>query len=345
MPVDRTFYLNYRSKRSLTFGYTLRIDMKYIFGPVPSRRLGLSLGIDLIPGTKTCNMDCIYCELGRGRGSVCEVREYSPFEDIMEEIRYVVASRPDSFDCLTFTASGEPTLHSRFGELLIETKKITRSPVVVLTNAGLASRKEVRDTLSEADLVLPSLDAAVESSFRKINRPDPCIDLEELISGLSMLRNGMKGQMWLEVLLVKGINDSDEDILALKEAVSIIRPHKIQLNTVVRPPAESFASPIPQRRMKEIRSILGDNAEIIVDYSAGLRAGSSLLLESEILDMLKRRPMSRRDMERLFGEYEKADEILSALLKRGVVKEKMLQSEPFYVVPRAEIDAERAEAD
>lgn len=304
-------------------------DMKYIFGPVPSRRLGLSLGVDLLP-PKTCNMDCIYCELGKGRGTVCQVREYTPFEEIRDEIQRVAVENPTGFDCLTFTASGEPTLHSRLGELIEFARATCGKPIVVLTNAGLVGRKEIRRNLSQADFILPSLDAATAKAFRKINRPDPCIKLEEVINGLSRLKQEMQGQMWLEILFVQGINDSPQEVRALKDAVSRIQPDRVQLNTVVRPPAEDFARPVPRRRMEEIRSELGHGAEIIVDFTSRLREGSSLLLESEILDVLKRRPLSCKDIKELFGEYKKVDEILARLMKDGLIDKKQVASSFFY---------------
>ena len=287
------------------------------------------MGVDLLL-PKTCNMDCIYCELGRGNGTVCQVREYSPFQEIKEEIRQIARKAPDTFDCLTFTASGEPTLHSRLGELIDFAKTSCKRPVVVLTNAGLMNRREIRQAVSTADFVLPSLDAATVRAFRKINRPDPCIDLHGVINGLCRLRQEMKGQMWLEILFVQGINDNDSEVEALKDAVDMIGPHKVQLNTVVRPPAEDFARPVAMRRMQEIRAMLGKKTEIIVDYSRRLKEGSVILLESEILDMLKRRPLSCRDIKELFGEYAQVDKILSNLVKDGMIDRKRMSSGSFY---------------
>ena len=303
--------------------------MRYIFGPVPSRRLGLSLGVDLL-SPKTCNMDCIYCELGRGSGTTCQVREYTPFDQIREEIRQAALQDPQGFDCLTFTASGEPTLYSRLGELIDYAKRVCRKPVVVLTNAGLAGREEIRKGLALADFVLPSLDAATPEVFRKINRPHPCIKVDEVIKGLSVLRQEMKGQMWLEILFVKGFNDSDREVSALDKAISRIQPDRVQLNTVARPPAEDFARPVSMRRMEEIRESLGPGAEVIVDFSRKIQEGSPLILESEILDVLKRRPLSCRDIKRLFGGMDKVDEILSRLMKSGVIREKRVDSSSFY---------------
>ncbi len=304
--------------------------MKYIFGPVPSRRLGLSLGVDLLP-PKTCNMNCIYCELGPGKGTVCDIREYTPLSDIQAEIRHVCLEEPRDFDCLTFTASGEPTLYSRLGELILFARDVCGGrPIVVLTNAGLVHRKDVRDALAQADFVLPSLDAVTGAVFRRINRPDPCIKLNDVIKGLVLLRQKMKGRMWLEILLVQGINDSDQEIMALKKALAVIGPDRVQLNTVVRPPAEAFAKPVARRRMEEIKDMLGENAEIIVDYSRKLREGAPLMLESEILDMLRRRPLSIQDMKKLFGGYRGIDELLARLMDNGVIARKRMGNQDFY---------------
>ncbi len=292
------------------------------------------MGVDLLP-PKTCNMDCIYCELGKGSGTVCRVGEYTPFEEIRDEIRQVARENPDGFDCLTFTASGEPTLHSRLGDLIDYARRTCGKPVVVLTNAGLSDRKEIRQALSLADFVLPSLDAATPVAFRKINRPDSCISLQGVIKGLALLRQETRGQMWLEILLVQGINDSDQEVEALREAAEFICPDRVQLNTVVRPPAEDFARPVSKRRMEEISRIMGPMAEVIVDFSRQLREGSSLILESEILEVLRRRPLSCRDIKKLFGDLGKVDEILSRLMKSGMIHRKQVDSDSFYcTVPR-----------
>ncbi len=306
--------------------------MKYLFGPVPSRRLGLSLGVDILPA-KTCNMNCIYCEIGPGKKTYSQAPSSPEPREILNEIREFSASSKRRFDCLTFTASGEPTLHKDLALLIREGKRITGKPVTVLTNSSTVSRKEIRETLCQADIVLPSLDAATPETFRKINRPHPDIKITSIIEGLSRLRKEMDGQMWLEILFVNGVNDTEEELLALREATGIIDPHRIQLNTVVRPPAEKWAKPVTKKRMEEIRSFLGEKAEIVIDFKAQVESGCKLILESEILDTLRRRPLTLQDLNGLFGRYEQIRKILLRLLKEGDIEERRVQGRVFYAVP------------
>ena len=306
--------------------------MKYIFGPVPSRRLGLSLGVDILPA-KTCNMNCIYCEIGPGKKNYSQAPWCPEPREILSEIKEFSASSKRRFDCLTFTASGEPTLHRDLALLIKEGKKITGKMVTVLTNSSTVSRKEIRETLCLADIVLPSLDAATTETFRKINRPHPDIKITSIIEGLSRLRREMTGQMWLEILFVSGINDTEEELVAIKEATRTIDPHRIQLNTVVRPPAEKWAKPVSKKRMEEIRSFLGEKAEIVIDFNAQVENGCQLILESEILDTLRRRPLSLQDLKGLFGRYEHTEKVLTSLLKEGDIEERRVQGRVFYAAP------------
>ncbi len=306
--------------------------MKYLFGPVPSRRLGLSLGVDILPA-KTCNMNCIYCEIGPGKKTYSQAPSSPEPREILNEIREFSASSKRRFDCLTFTASGEPTLHKDLALLIWEGKRITGKAVTVLTNSSTVSRKDIRETLCLADIVLPSLDAATPETFRKINRPHPDIKITSIIEGLSRLRKEMSGQMWLEILFVSGINDTEDELLALKEATRIIDPHRIQLNTVARPPAEKWAKPVSKRRIEEIRSFLGEKAEIVIDFHAHMDNGCQLILESEILDTLRRRPLTFQDLSGLFGRYEHTKKVLQSLLKEGDIEERRVQGRIFYAAP------------
>jgi len=182
------------------------IERKYIFGPVPSRRLGRSLGVDLVP-YKTCTFDCIYCDLGRTTRKTTSRQSYVPPEEIQGELEFSLSVLEKKPDYITLSGSGEPTLNTNIGEIIQRIKEITSIPIAILTNSSLFSLDEVRSDLSEADLVLPSLDAITPALFEYINRPALSLKIEEIISGLIQFRKQYRGQIWLEVLFCRGVND------------------------------------------------------------------------------------------------------------------------------------------
>jgi wyosine [tRNA(Phe)-imidazoG37] synthetase (radical SAM superfamily) len=211
--------------------------MSHLFGPVPSRRLGRSLGLDITP-YKTCTFDCVYCQLGRTTNKTVQRREYIAKDSILHELRDFLAEGGADTDYITFAGSGEPTLHSGIGEMINAIKTLTDIPVAVITNGSLLFREDVRDDLLNADLVLPSLDAATTSVFRAVNQPHESLSVDRIIEGLRMFREVFRGEFWLEVMFVRGVNDGTDEIAALSDAISVIDPDRVQLNTVVRPPCE-----------------------------------------------------------------------------------------------------------
>jgi wyosine [tRNA(Phe)-imidazoG37] synthetase (radical SAM superfamily) len=239
--------------------------MKHLYGPVKSRRLGLSLGVSLTP-YKICSFDCVYCQLGRTDSVTAEVKEYVPLGAILDELTVWLkhnSLEAQKLNYITFSGFGEPTLHVKFGELISEIKKITPVPVAIITNASLCNMPAVRKALLQADLIVPSLDAATHDIFQRIDRPEASIKLEDIIEGLVSLRKEFKGKFWLEIMLVKGINDDPAHIKELKKIIKRINPDKIQLNSPVRPPAEPDVFPVDRERLEEIKEILGEKCEII----------------------------------------------------------------------------------
>jgi wyosine [tRNA(Phe)-imidazoG37] synthetase (radical SAM superfamily) len=281
----------------------------HIYGPVPSRRLGYSLGVDILP-PKTCSFDCIYCQLGRSNRKSGRRGRYFSASEILGQIRKAVGKNP-GIDHITFSGSGEPTLNIRLGRLIREIKKMTEIPVVVLTNSSLLVLPAVRRALRAADVVIPSLDAAAAASFRRVNRPLPSIKIEDIIKGLVLFRREFPGRIWLEVMLVKGINDSPADIRALKKAVARIRPDKIQLNTVVRPPAEKWALPVSPAELKRVEKELGGPAEAVAGFRKRPASSGPRDLKKAILAMAGRRPVTLDDMTSSLGR--KRDEVRSHL--------------------------------
>ncbi len=322
--------------------------MKHLFGPVNSRRLGLSLGIDLLP-PKTCNFNCIYCEINAAPQLSCERGEHVPTEIIIREIDELLQKKEavDKLDVFTITASGEPTLHTGIGRIIRYLKEKTDKPVAILTNGSLLHMEEVRRDLMAADIIIPSLDAARPASFRKVNRPAKCIaELETIISGLEQFSREFGGQIWLEVLLVKNMNDGPEDIEALEKAIGRIRPGRVQLNTVARPPYESFAEPLDKDRMLEVKQRIEKVFDGPVDVLAGVEekpmseaeAGDykpvqvdRLSVEAEIINLLQRRPCTVADIAKtLEMKKENVAEVLKDMKKEGTLIQKIHGGKKYY---------------
>lgn len=325
--------------------------MKHIFGPVNSRRLGRSLGIDLLP-RKICNFDCIYCEVGSTTNLTCDRREYVPTGEIIAEIDEYCSDpgRMSQVDVVTVTASGEPTLHSGLGRILRHLKETAGKPVAVLVNGTNLNIPEVVDDLCQADVVVPSLDAALERSFRKLNRPARCIDLQTMLDGLVHFSQVFKGQLWLEILIADGINDTPEDLEALGLMITRMKLSRVQLNTVVRPPLEEYARPLSPERLAGIArsfSLLPGvpMVEVIAHgtsiFEKGNNVGESkakfrLLHHEELIDniiqMLERRPCTAEDISRTFmlEGPEKVEQLLEPLVSTGRIKKKLHRNKEYY---------------
>lgn len=275
---------------------------KYLFGPVPSRRLGMSLGVDLVPH-KVCSLDCVYCECGPTTKLTVERKEYILYEKVTKELEHYFKHNPDP-DYITFSGSGEPTLNLRIGDVLkfIKQKK-PNIPVAVLTNGTLLSQKQVREELLDADIVLPSLDAALNASFSKINRPNPAINIEEYINGIRDFRNKFKGKIWLEILIIPGYNDNKAELTALKDAIKKIRPDRIQLNTLDRPGAIQDIRAASRPELKQIIDFWKmDNVEIIASSPERKKMKSFRKdIEAAILETIYRRPCTVHDLAKILG--------------------------------------------
>jgi len=303
----------------------------YIFGPVPSRRLGFSLGIDLVP-YKTCSLDCIYCQLGRTTNKTVETREYISSSLILKQLKKVLSSGR-KIDYLTFSGSGEPTLNSKIGAMISEIKKITKIPIAVLTNGTLLFKKEIREKLKKADLVIPSLDAVSPSLFEKVNRPYSSLKIDKIISGLIKFREEFTEKIWLEIMLVAGVNDSSAEIKKIKGAVEAVRPDKIQLNTVVRPPAEKWAKPVSLSKLKNIKKLFGKNCEIIASFKREKQSAYRKNLEREILTLLSRRPVTALEISNVLGAHiNEVIKYLEVLEKDKRIKSKIYQGKRYYNV-------------
>jgi wyosine [tRNA(Phe)-imidazoG37] synthetase (radical SAM superfamily) len=239
--------------------------MKYIYGLVRSRRLGLSLGVTLTP-YKICNFDCVYCQLGQTKELTLERKEYIKADDVIAELSSWLKENPaeaEKLNYITLSGLGEPTLNIKIGEIISRIKKITPSAISVITNSSLLVDSALRCALLEADLIVPSLDAVVPEVFMKVNRPHQDIKIECIINGLVSLRKEFRGKIWLEVMLVSGVNDDLRYIKKLKEVTEMIKPDKIQVNSPVRSSSDQNVSSVDMAKLEKIREILGDKCQII----------------------------------------------------------------------------------
>lgn len=267
---------------------------KYLYGPVPSRRLGLSLGVDIVP-LKVCTLNCVYCQLGRTTQKSVERKDFVATDAVLAELKERLAEGLQA-DFITISGSGEPTLNAKLGELIDGIRAITDIPIAIITNGTLLHRQDVRADCAKADVVLPSLDAGDEQGFQKVNRPHKDISIEKLISGLCKFRQEFAGRLWLEVFLVEGLNTDAEQIAKIKSAIALIRPDKVQLNTAVRPGAEPNVRSVSAEKLHAIAAGLGQNCEVVADFSPGRHRGHLHGTAESVLSMLKRRPCSLDDI-------------------------------------------------
>ncbi|MBN1102680.1 MAG: radical SAM protein [Deltaproteobacteria bacterium] len=288
----------------------------------------MSLGVDLLP-EKTCTYDCLYCQIGKTRKKEIAPCDRVPIEAVLAELRQRLEEvTPDT---VTLSGSGEPTLHPRIGEVISRVKKTTGTRVAVLTNGSLLWRDDVRRSLSGADLIMPTFSTAVEKTFRAIHRPHRDIRLAQVVEGLGLLRKGFRKEMFVEVMLLRGFNDSDREIETLRDVLLGISPDRIQLNTVVRPPADPRALPIDRPRMEELKNFLGPAAEVIADSGGAPRPQRIFSPEDAVLEMAGRRPVRVVDivngLHRPVAETESA---VNRLVRKGLLELKEHGGESYY---------------
>lgn len=285
--------------------------MKYIYGPVPSRRLGISLGVSPIP-KKTCNYSCIYCQLGRTDHLTNTRQMFFSIEDIITEFEDFIKSEVE-FDIVTIVGEGEPTLYLGLGELITEIKKRTDKPVAVITNGALLYDPNVRLELQNADIVLPTLDAYDDESFKKINRPHGTIDFKKVNYGLKTFSEEYRGQLWIEIMLIDGINDDDESLRKYSDMLKELKCDRVYINTPIRPPAEAYVKAIDHERMNRAIDILGG---ISIDLLESEGFHSEIADHHEaIMSIIKRHPMNQFEIEGFLNSRgcKETDEILGGL--------------------------------
>ena len=303
--------------------------MAYIFGPVPSRRLGLSLGVDLIP-SKTCTYDCLYCQVGKTTCKTVDIESYVPAGDVLDELGS--ALKKTSPETITLAGSGEPTLHSGIGEIIEFIKEKTDTQVALLTNGSLLWREEVRDRVLDADIIMPTLSTVFEDTFNRIHRPHSDLKLPDIIGGIKRLREAYKGKLLIEIILLAGFNDSDRELIGLKNVLEEISPDKIQLNTVVRPPTDSSALALDMKKLESIKDFFGDNAEIVAKAPLRQHVGEYDSQADAIIEMTRRRPVSNTDIARILNiELKDLEGLLKGLLIKGRIRKQKHAGEVYYI--------------
>ncbi len=307
-----------------------RSGLKRIFGPVPSRRLGLSLGIDVIP-YKTCTFDCVYCECGATTAKTCRREAFLDPREALDELETHLARAKNKPDVVTLSGSGEPTLYRGMGELIDGAKRLTGLPVAVITNSSLLWMEEVREELARADIVLPSLDAAIEEDYLRVNRPHEECTLERLVGGLETFLASYRGTALLEILLVDGYNAGDANLAALRRIAGRVRADRVQLNTAVRPGTESGAGPLGAEALDRIRRSFGPRCEVIASAGTTRTRHEEEILEEAILALLSRRPCTASDIYASFGgPSPRIDGMLEGLVRGGRIRAERRGEQMYY---------------
>jgi wyosine [tRNA(Phe)-imidazoG37] synthetase (radical SAM superfamily) len=307
---------------------------KYVYGPVPSRRLGRSLGVDLVP-LKTCTYDCVYCQLGRTTDKTVERTSYGDADEIIDEVKRRLGSDPATPGYVGLAGSGEPTLNADIGKIIEGIKRVTSVPIAVLTNGSLLWMAEVQDALMAADVVLPSLDAGDAGSFEYVNRPHPLLGFEEVVEGIASFTKRYQGEVWLEVLLlggVTGIPSRAQEIAALARRIG---PARVQLNTVCRPPAEQFALSLSQDEMLALSALFSGEVDIIsrADRPPVAAQDAAETRGVDVLALLRRRPCTLQDVADGLGAH--VNEVLKeldTLVGAGAVTTTVVGGRVFYSV-------------
>jgi len=281
-------------------------------------------------GYKTCSFDCVYCQLGRTTNKTLERKEYVLIKDILVELKNsIISNQNQKIDYITLSGSGEPTLNSRLGKLIKEIKGLTETPVAVLTNSSLIPDAKVRAELSQADLIIPSLDAATQETFERINRPYDGLWIDDVIKGLQEFRKVFRGEIWLEIMFVEDFNDDERELEKLSSATKLVEPDRIQLNTVVRPPAEECAKPLSVDRINEVAEIL--NAEVIVEFDRKTIEAYEEDKKEMISSLLKRRPCTLSDISGSLGLHK--NEVLKyieVMEKDGKIKTENMNKIKYF---------------
>jgi len=313
----------------------MMMKFKHLFGPVTSRRLGISLGIDLVP-YKYCPLNCVYCEVQSTTHLQTEREEFFPTEEILAELDSFMRSRPH-LDYITFSGAGEPTLNSSISTIISHIKKhYPEYKLALLTNGVMLNNDEVLHEILPCDVILPSLDAASQEVYEKVNRPKPGLLVQDQIQGLVKLRQLYAGQIWLEVFIVPDISDTAEQLLLLRDAIKEISPDLVQLNSLDRPGAEEWVEAASTERLKKIKSFMTQELDMPIEIIAKIqyRPGVSAL-DEEIVHLIKgtisRRPSTAEDLSAMLDIHiNEISKVLRELNQEGKLSTERKARGVFY---------------
>ena len=308
---------------------------KHLFGPVRSRRLGYSLGVDLVP-FKYCSLNCVYCEVQNTDHLTLERREFFPLEEITGELQDFLKTSPE-LDYITFSGAGEPTLYSRIGEIVRYIKdQYPGYKLALLTNGTLLNDPSLRQEILPCDLILPSLDACRQQTFRIINQPHPALTAAGLVEALTSLRNDYRGQIWLEVFIIAGINDSEDELACLCEAIGRIRPELVQINSLDRPGAEAWVKAAGDSVLNKVLDYFSARLDLPVEIIAKAHQETLAIpvpedIEAAIAATLTRRPSTPEDLASPLGLHiNEISKFLRQLHQEGKVLVKRENRGIFY---------------
>jgi wyosine [tRNA(Phe)-imidazoG37] synthetase (radical SAM superfamily) len=307
----------------------MQVKSQYLFGPVPSRRFGRSLGVDLTP-YKTCCHDCVFCQLGRTNYKTIERKEYIPTDAVLSEIEQWLSSDGQA-DYITLSGSGEPTLHSGFGKVLEFINANTEIPTVLLTNGAMFSLPEVRESACAANIVKVSLSAWHQASFEWVNRPCPQLSFDQFFKGQKAFRDQFNNQLWMEIFLIPGMNSMPKDVQKIARLTTELAPDRIQLNTAVRPPSEDFVTQLSSERMLELTHLFKPEAEIIAELTRSIPLQLQVTQEL-ILTMLRRRPCTSKQIADGFDVHlNEVLKYLDELMRNHYIRTEVKNNNAYYV--------------
>lgn len=308
--------------------------LKHVFGPVSSKRLGQSLGVDLLP-MKSCTWNCVYCQIGRTKHYVTERCEFYPPEEILKEILDALQAGTH-IDWITFVGSGETLLYKDIGYLIEEVKKMTAIPVAVITNGSLFHLEEVRRELLHADAVLPSLNAGSEELYERIDRPASGFTFKQHLDGLIQFRQEYKGKLWVEVMLLNGLNDSDEALNELAAAMKLVAPDMVHLVLPTRPAPEQQVVLPDNERIDRAVVILSTAAPVLHPAKGSMDLSSATDLLEAVTAIVFRHPVQEKELSaallvRFSGDHERADQTMKELFCSGRFGTKEQAGEIYWI--------------